>query len=198
MGYPSVYPTGVTVYDPERAWSGYTIFQAPGAGALLIDMSGREVQLWQGLQGFPNKLLPGGQVFGSSGEREPRFGAQDAPGQEPLTDRGTTLVLAHDNVSNPAISDRPLLDDKIIEVDWEGNIIWQWRPHEHFEELGFDARRARRCARIRTCEPPLRGPSARPRPRQRGMETGCTSTRSRRSAPTAGTTLAISAFSPTT
>ena len=44
MGYPSVYPTGVTVYDPEQAWSGYTIFQAPGVGALLIDMSGREVQ----------------------------------------------------------------------------------------------------------------------------------------------------------
>ena len=30
MGYPSVYPTGVTVYDPERAWSGYTLFQAAG------------------------------------------------------------------------------------------------------------------------------------------------------------------------
>ncbi|MEY2934280.1 MAG: hypothetical protein RL033_5029 [Pseudomonadota bacterium] len=189
MGYPTVYPTGVTVYDPERAWSGYTIFQAPGLGALLIDMSGREVQLWQGLQGFPNKLLPGGHVLGSTGERDPRNGAQDqldlvqvdwdgnvvwrferlehiqdpgasprwfarqhhdyqrqgnpvgyySPGQEPLTARGNTLILAHENVTNPAISERPLLDDKIIEVDWEGNIVWQWRPHEHFEELGFDA-----------------------------------------------------------
>jgi hypothetical protein len=49
MGYPSVYPTGVTVYDPDRAFSGYTLFQAPGQGALLIDLNGREVQLWQGL-----------------------------------------------------------------------------------------------------------------------------------------------------
>lgn len=24
MGYPSVYPTGATLYDPSRAWSGYT------------------------------------------------------------------------------------------------------------------------------------------------------------------------------
>ena len=40
MGYPSVFPTGVTVYNPERAWSGYTLFQAAGVGALLIDMSG--------------------------------------------------------------------------------------------------------------------------------------------------------------
>jgi hypothetical protein len=189
MGYPSVYPTGVTVYDPERAYGGYTLFQAPGQGALLIDMSGREVQLWQGLQGFPNKLLPGGQVFGSTGERDVRYGAQDqldlvqvdwdgnvvwrfdrlehvtdpgsaprwlarqhhdyqregnpvgyyVPGQMPLVDRGNTLILVHENVTAAGISDRPLLDDKVIEVDWQGHIVWQWRPFEHFEELGFDA-----------------------------------------------------------
>jgi hypothetical protein len=188
MGYPTIYPTGATLYDPERAWSGYTLFQAPGVGALLIDMNGREVQLWQGLQGFPNKLLPGGQVFGSTGQRNPRYGMQDqidlvqvdwdgkviwrfdrleqiedpgepkrwyarqhhdfqregnpvgyyAPGQDPLPDRGNTLLLVHEDVRNPAISDKPLLDDRIIEVDWDGNIVWQWRPHEHFEEFGFD------------------------------------------------------------
>lgn len=77
MGYPSVYPTGVTVYDRERAWNGYTIFQAAGVGALLIDMNGREAQLWKGLQGFPNKLLPNGHVFGSTAERNPRYGTQD-------------------------------------------------------------------------------------------------------------------------
>jgi hypothetical protein len=189
MGHPSIYPTGVTLYEPEKAWGGYTLFQAPGHGALLIDMNGREVQLWQGLQGFPNKLLPNGQVFGSTGERDPRHGAQDqvdlvqvdwegnvvwrfdglehiadpgetprwfarqhhdfqrqgnpvgyyVPGQEPLTDRGNTLLLVHENVNAPEISDHPLLDDKIVEVDWQGRIIWQWRPHEHFEALGFDA-----------------------------------------------------------
>ncbi|MET0390116.1 MAG: aryl-sulfate sulfotransferase [Polyangiales bacterium] len=189
MGYPTVYPTGVTVYDPEKTWRGYTLFQAAGQGALLIDMSGREVQLWKGLQGLPNKLLPGGQVLGSTGERDPRFGSQDqadlvqvdfdgrvtwrfdrleqiedpgqaprwyarqhhdyqregnpvgyyAPDLTPLTDRGNTLILAHENVVDERISPFPLLDDKIIEVDWRGEIVWQWRPHEHFEELGFDA-----------------------------------------------------------
>ena len=77
MGHPTIYPTGVTLYDPDRSWNGYTIFQAAGLGALLIDMNGREVQLWSGLHGFPNKLLPGGQVFGSTGERNPQHGAQD-------------------------------------------------------------------------------------------------------------------------
>jgi len=189
MGYPSVYPTGVTVYDRERAYSGYTIFQAANVGALLVDMNGREVQLWKGLQGFPNKLLPNGHVFGSTAERNPRYGTQDqldlvqvdfegnvvwrfdrlehisdpgeqprwyarqhhdyqregnpvgyyAPGQEPLIDRGNTLILVHENVKNERISDKLLLDDRIVEVDWQGKIVWQWRPHEHFDELGFDA-----------------------------------------------------------
>ena len=58
MGYPTVFPTGVTLYLPDLAWSGYTLLQAAEVGALLIDPLGREVQLWKGLQGFPNKLLP--------------------------------------------------------------------------------------------------------------------------------------------
>ncbi len=61
-----------------------------------------------------------------------------APELEPKTDSGNTLILAHKNVHNPNISDKPLLDDVIIEVDWEGNIIWEWAVSDHFEELGFD------------------------------------------------------------
>lgn len=189
MGHPTVHPTGVTLYDPERCFGGFTLFQAPGLGALLIDMNGREVQLWKGLQGFPNKLLPGGQVFGSTGNRDPRHGLQDqldlvqvdwdgkvvwrfdrneriadpgaeprwmarqhhdfqregnpvgyyVPGLDPRVDGGNTFLLVHQDVRDPRISDAPLLDDRIIEVDWEGRIVWEWRPHEHFEELGFDA-----------------------------------------------------------
>jgi len=189
MGHPTIYPTGVTIYEPAKAYGGYTIFQAPGLGALLIDMNGREVQLWKDLQGFPNKLLPGGQVLGSTGERNARFGTQDqldlvqvdwdgnivwrfeqleflndpgeeprwaarqhhdyqragnpvgyyAPGQEPQTNSGNTLLLVHEDVVNRTISDHPLLDDSIIEVDWNGNILWRWHAHQHFEELGFDS-----------------------------------------------------------
>src|SRR6516165_6324571 len=188
MGHPTIYPTGVTLYDPAKAWNGYTIFPAADLGALLIDMNGREVQLWNGLQGFPNKLLPDGQVFGSTGRRDPDHGFQDqtdlvqvdwegnivwrfsrlesisdpgqeprwyarqhhdfqregnpvgyyAPGQTPINYGGKTLLLVHEDVRNPKISDQPLLDDKLIEVSWEGEILWSWRAHEHFSELGFD------------------------------------------------------------
>lgn len=77
MGRPTIYPTGATFYDPGRAWSGYTFYQAPGLGALLIDMNGREVRLWSGLKGQPNKMRPGGSVLGSTALRDPRYGMQD-------------------------------------------------------------------------------------------------------------------------
>ncbi len=187
MGHPTVYPTGSTIYNKEKAYSGYTIFPSI-KGALLIDMNGNEVQLWEGLQGFPNKILPGGFVLGSTGERNPRYSYQDqkdlvqvdfdgnivwkfnkteevedpgdekyfcarqhhdfqregsgtgyySPKEEPLTDRGNTILLVHEDVHKPEISDKRLLDDKIIEVNWDGEIIWEWKASDHFEEFGFD------------------------------------------------------------
>ena len=185
----TIFPTGVTIYNPEKCWSGYTILQAAERGALLIAMNGNEVRMWEGLQGFPNKMLPGGYVMGSLGERNPKYGLQDqtdlvqvdwdgnivwkfdkaeyiedpgeepqwmarqhhdyqregntvgyyVPGSEPKTNSGNTLILAHKNVHVPAISDKMLLDDVIYEVDWDGDIVWEWKVSDHFEELGFDA-----------------------------------------------------------
>lgn len=77
MGHPTIYPTGTTIYNPEKAFSGYTVFQAFGQGAVLIDMSGKEIRMWKGLQGFPNKLFPGGYILGSHGQRSGKFGMQD-------------------------------------------------------------------------------------------------------------------------
>jgi len=187
MGYPSVYPTGTTVYNPEKCSNGYTIFPARDVGAALIDMSGRVVQLWEGLTGFPCKLLPGGYVLASTGERDYKFGYQDgidlvqvdwdgriawkfnkleyiedpgeepmwmarshhdfqregnpvgypAPGMDPLVGRGNTMILCHKNVKNPEISDKLLMDDTFVEVNWEGEVVWQWVCSDHFDELGF-------------------------------------------------------------
>jgi len=187
MTYPSIYPTGTTIYDPSQCWNGYTIFQARELGALLIDMNGREVKLWKGLHGLPNKMLPGGHVLGASGERNTQYGMQDfldvvqvdwegkvawrfneyeyiedpgeepqwmarhhhdfqregnpvgyyAPGMDPLTTNGNTLILCHKNVRNPDISDKLLLDDCFIEVNWAGDIVWEWVLSEHFHEFDW-------------------------------------------------------------
>jgi hypothetical protein len=179
MAYPSVYPTGTTIYYPEKCWNGYT--------ATLIDMNGNVVQLWQGLHGFPNTILPGGFVMGSTGERPITYGYQDqrdlvqadwegnivwkfdkyeyiedpgeeprwmlrqhhdfqregcpvgyyVPGMEPLVGSGNTFIVCHKNLMNPNISDKLLLDDTIIEVTWDGEIVWEWVCSEHFDEMGF-------------------------------------------------------------
>jgi hypothetical protein len=189
---PSTYPTGTTIYYPEKAWNGYTLFQTElqhnnGFGAVLIDMNGNIINRWKGLDGFPNKMLPGGIIMGSTGSRNFKYGYQDmldlvqvdwdgnvvwkfdkyelvkdprqkprwmlrqhhdfqregspvgyyVPGMEPRVNGGNTLVLCHKNLKNPKISEKPLVDDTIIEVTWEGKIIWEWISSDHFEEMGF-------------------------------------------------------------
>jgi hypothetical protein len=187
MGYPSVYPTGTTIYYPKKCFSGYTIFPARDVGVALIDMNGNVVNLWEGLIGFPAKILPGGYVMGSTDKRRSKYAYQDnvdlaqidwdgnvvwrfkkydrvkdpgkkkkwmvrqhhdyqregnpvgyyAPGMDPMVAGGNTLILCHKNLRNPKITDKLLLDDAIIEVSWEGEIVWEWICSEHFEEMGF-------------------------------------------------------------
>lgn len=191
---PSIFPTGTTIYHLEKCWNGFTVFgasmfSANVNGAMLIDMNGNIVNQWKGLDGIPNKILPGGHILGSTGMRDGRYGSQDmldlvqvdwdgnivwkfdryeqvkdphfkprwmarqhhdyqrsgnpvgyyAPGMEPSIDSGNTLLLCHKNVTNPDISDKLLLDDAIIEVTWEGEIVWEWLANEHFSEMGFNA-----------------------------------------------------------
>jgi hypothetical protein len=152
-----------------------------------MDMNGREVRLWKGLRGEPNKVFPGGFVLGSTGNRDreshpfdnfdvvqqdwdgnvtwrfnrneyirdpgeaPRWAARQnhdyqregsstgyyTPDSAPQTGGGNTLILVSRSVYDPAVSGKVLLDSGIIEVNWEGDIIWRWNASEHFEEFGF-------------------------------------------------------------
>ena len=77
MGIPTIFPTGTTIYNPEKAYNGYTLMPIKEVGAVLIDMNGKVVKVWKDLQGFPNKLLPGGYVMGSLGIRDSAFSYQD-------------------------------------------------------------------------------------------------------------------------
>jgi len=72
---PSVYPTGVTIYDPARTWSGYTVLSPLATPAVLvIDMNGNVVKRWDDYNngaGGPARVLPGGGVIAASGARPP-------------------------------------------------------------------------------------------------------------------------------
>jgi hypothetical protein len=189
----SIFPTGATIYNPEKCWNGYTLYQATmfhgkgGTGTILMDMNGNVVNQWKGFDGFPNKMLPGGNIMGSTGGRNPDYGFQDMvdlvqvdwdgkivwsfnkyelikdprqkpiwmarqhhdyqregnpvgyyiPGMDAFVDKGNTLILCHKNLKNKQISEKPLLDDTIIEITYDGKIVWEWVCSEHFDELGF-------------------------------------------------------------
>ena len=185
MTYPTIYPTGTTVYNPEACFNGYTVYEAKESGVMVIDMNGREVQFFKGLHGFPPKFLPGGQLIAQTGERSTKFSTQDkfdlvqvdwdgnilwrfdryeyiddpgetprwmarqhhdfqregnpvgyyVPGMPPLVEGGKTMILGHKDVLKPAITNRLLLDDTVYEIDWEGNLLWEWVLSDHFDEL---------------------------------------------------------------
>ncbi len=187
MSYPSIYPTGTTIYDADQCFNGYTVYQAMERGILVIDMNGKEVQFFNKMHGFPPKILPGGYIMGSSGERNTKFSTQDKvdliqvdwdgnivwkfdqyeyiedPGEEPRwmarqhhdyqregnpvgyytpeftpkVDGGNTMILGHKNTKRQEMGNITLLDDVIYEVNWKGDIIWEWILSEHFNELGF-------------------------------------------------------------
>jgi len=68
---PSVFPTGTTIYDPGKAWNGYTVLSPLGGdAAIVIDMNGNVVKRWTGYNssaGGPVRILPGGVVIGATG-----------------------------------------------------------------------------------------------------------------------------------
>jgi len=72
----SVYPTGTTIYDPARAWSGYTVLSPLNTRAVVvIDMNGNVVKQWDGFvnsAGGPARVFPGGFVLAANGANPPR------------------------------------------------------------------------------------------------------------------------------
>lgn len=185
MGVPSIYPTGTTIYKPEKCFNGFTVLPAAGQGVLLIDMNGKEVKLWKDVHGFPPKILKGGYLMASrrvhhaipneyydlsqidwdgnvvwtfdkaftvkdedgnavpSGRYKSDFQREGnpvgyyVPEMECKTDSGHTFMMVHKETLKKSISLHTLLDDVIIEVDWDGNIVWEWHCSDHFKEMGF-------------------------------------------------------------
>jgi hypothetical protein len=71
----TVYPTGTTIFDPDRTWSGFTVLSPLATQAVLvIDMNGAVVKRWDGFNnsaGGPARVLPGGVVMAAAGARPP-------------------------------------------------------------------------------------------------------------------------------
>ena len=121
----SVYPTGTTIYDPDRAWNGYTVLSPLGTQAVLvIDMNGTVVKRWDGFNnaaGGPARVLPGGSVVAAAGARPPH--------QE-------SLELLHRDFEGNVLW-RFSRNEQIETRD--GTTIWSARQHHDWQRDDFPA-----------------------------------------------------------
>jgi hypothetical protein len=124
-GAPTVYPTGTTLYQPDKTWNGYTVLSILNMPAVVvIDMNGKVVKRWEGFNvssGGPARVLPNGVVIAPTGANPPRQEAlalvqQDFAGNELWRyDRGEQITTR------------------------EGNQVWSARQHHDWQRSDFPA-----------------------------------------------------------
>lgn len=102
---PSVYPTGVTRYDPAKAYNQYVIFSGADKQTHLIDMNGNEVKSWP-KAGFPSAIIDPKLVGGERGH--------------------VLLQLADKHAGKLGSAGNGLGNQAVGELDWDGKVVWQW------------------------------------------------------------------------
>lgn len=75
LAAPTVYPTGTTIYQPDKAWNGYNVLSILDTPLIIVtDMNGNVVKQWEGFNlspGGPARVLPGGFAMGTTGANPP-------------------------------------------------------------------------------------------------------------------------------
>ena len=174
------WPTGVTVFKPEKCYNGYTVV-VPYRSSLmfLIDMRGRVVHAWKAdpekhaEAWFLRRLRTGNWMTMTM--HTPQFHDASSPDRAPTSlsayeldtqvleldwdgrvvwrykaprdwmihhdmarlRNGNTLILLEKQANVPAISDKPIADNFFIEVDRDGETVWEWYTSEHFDEFDY-------------------------------------------------------------
>jgi arylsulfotransferase ASST len=96
---PTVFPTGTTIYKPEKCYNGWTVLtkvrfmeHRDGMGVPVYSMNGEKVHEWPDVVGFPPVPMPGGKLLcGKTKKPIPQLGS-----------------------------------DTIVEVDFDGKVLWSW------------------------------------------------------------------------
>jgi hypothetical protein len=137
---------------PARMLPGGSIVGGQGSGKpgygdassiVQLDWCGTTVEWrWDGMPpGQPQP--PGGARVHHDWQREGMPGGYWSPHAKPVVNgyEAKNWLLVHrepDPDLTSGVSDFPLEDDAIIEVDEGGNIVWTWNAWEHFDQMGFD------------------------------------------------------------
>ncbi len=150
--------TGLNYVDKERAYEGYTVFSSQGnATTYALDLDGNVVHSWP-IGGNP-RLLDNGNLFARDSDgfqevdwdgnivwsyRDTRPNYQPhhdyVRGYNPKLGEMTTFYIANRDVSqeecvslgcDPANDYTGAQIDTIVEVNMDGEIIWEWRFVDH-------------------------------------------------------------------
>lgn len=102
------HPNGLIHYNPQLAFRGYTLFSADKTKALLMDMDGRFVHVWEHEAGITSpELLPNGNLIAMA------MPSENTEGQKGLNGQAAA----------------------IFELDRDGNVVWQyedpWMHHDY-------------------------------------------------------------------
>ena len=160
----TIYPTGTTIWDHERTFPGYNLFNGPDGIVRLVNMAGVEVHRWTSpvagrilslaeplanghvLATVKNSNQAGGNIAVELDNENRVVWTYVLTGTnsdyihhevERLAN-GNTLLLCAQGINVPSISPQLIVDDYIIEVDPQGNVVWSWYTWQHFAEFGFD------------------------------------------------------------
>ncbi|MFT3751877.1 MAG: aryl-sulfate sulfotransferase [Paludibacter sp.] len=167
LASPRVFPTGVTIYNPAKAYNSFVLFASPDNITHLIDMNGTNVKQWL-YSGQPSEILAPEVTGGKLGhvvlQLENGIGSfsnkvfaeldwdgnvvwqwgKNAPDAEAKQHHdwyrlpnGNTLVLAH--IKSTLFGYNNITDDVIYEVKPDGAIVWKWISVEHLNEFGLSS-----------------------------------------------------------
>jgi hypothetical protein len=105
---PSVYPTGVTRYDPTKAYNSFVAYSGADKITRLIDLNGNVAHEWK-YPGFPSLFLDPAVVGGARGHVLVTLSTVDA--------KGIGAVPGRTNLD---------ISKTIGEIDWDGKTLWEW------------------------------------------------------------------------
>ncbi len=164
---PTIFPTGVTIYDPDKAHDCYVLFDGRDGRAHLIDMQGNTVHRWP-YSGWPVEMIDPAGAEGRKGhilgQKEPdpfanetvievdwdgnivwEWGKQAPDGKAgqdhdlARLPNGNTMILAYHTRLVRELSDEPVRDQAIYEITPDGETVWHWSAVDHMEQLGVTA-----------------------------------------------------------
>ncbi|HKQ62245.1 MAG TPA: aryl-sulfate sulfotransferase [Candidatus Polarisedimenticolaceae bacterium] len=154
-GYPTVYPEGTTLLRGSNS-AGFIFFPAADGKVYLIKSVGTVLHTWQPACGFNGAVRPlsDGHILliSCGGLVELDWDSQvvwQAPAPAGCTfhhdlerlPNGHTVAWCQQTVSAPALSDKPLVEDYLVEVSTGGSVVWEWHEIDHFDEFGFSQER---------------------------------------------------------